>query len=391
MNNRLQFTLALFAGAIALLPCDCLAQGDDIFSPKVAWEAETTEADNSFGAILLDGDQIIAGDDRGVVRAFDCKTGEIRWLNEHGTRIYTDPIGDGSQIYFASESGVAALSRKDGVEQWLYPISGGAGYCALATKQNYVITGGNDGNIHAIAAENGVEIWTLNIVTDAPPDPPGWDGARARIGTMPARPAGLACDESSAYICIFDQCRIVAIDLKTGKKRWSFQTGGWVSSAPTVSGDSVFVGSQDGHLWRLDKSTGQEIWQFRTEGRADDPITVDSENVYFGSSDGRLYCANAEDGKELWRFETDKTEKGSRSIVASKPLILGELIVVCDYNAKLYWLDKTTGMARSRFEIFDKCEAGGTLYFDGESLFLRTHKTIPKTGKNAIVAVAPAR
>ncbi len=73
---------------------------------------------------------------------------------------------------------------------------------------------------------------------------------------------------------------------------WTFKTNGPVYSSPTYDNGSVFIGSDDGYLYRLDASTGAMVWKFQTGGIVRcKPAVVDSV-VYFGSDDGNLYAAS---------------------------------------------------------------------------------------------------
>jgi outer membrane protein assembly factor BamB len=44
--------------------------------------------------------------------------------------------------------------------------------------------------------------------------------------------------------------------------QWRFMTDGDVVSSPTVVGETVFVGSGDGHLYAVDRATGTRKWAF---------------------------------------------------------------------------------------------------------------------------------
>jgi len=71
---------------------------------------------------------------------------------------------------------------------------------------------------------------------------------------------------------------------------WSFKSEGAISSSsPVVSGDAVYFGSLDGHLYAANIMTGQEKWRLKTGGRIDSSPTVSGGAVYFGSDDGYLY------------------------------------------------------------------------------------------------------
>ena len=50
--------------------------------------------------------------------------------------------------------------------------------------------------------------------------------------------------------------------------KWSFQTGGAVGGSPAVSNGTVFVGSDDFHLYAIDGATGMLRWSMKTAGAA---------------------------------------------------------------------------------------------------------------------------
>ena len=77
-----------------------------------------------------------------------------------------------------------------------------------------------------------------------------------------ARPRTAASDGTAIFLPIFDQSRIAVIDLKAGRRRWSFQAKGWIYGEPTVTDDRVFFGSQDNHLYCLDKRRKTLFWTF---------------------------------------------------------------------------------------------------------------------------------
>ena len=78
-----------------------------------------------------------------------------------------------------------------------------------------------------------------------------------------------------------------------GSVKWLFNTGGAVNSSPAIGRDgSIYFGSDDGNLYKLD-SSGTEVWRFSTSGAIQgDPAIVNSnglDSVFFGSADGRVY------------------------------------------------------------------------------------------------------
>src|SRR5437016_7538174 len=89
--------------------------------------------------------------------------------------------------------------------------------------------------------------------------------------------------------------------------KWKFKTErvieAWFSS-PTVSGDTVYFGSDDSYLYALSKLTGELKWKFKTGDVVySSPAIVDGA-VYVGSHDGHLYSVEAQTGKQRWSFKT---------------------------------------------------------------------------------------
>jgi len=62
--------------------------------------------------------------------------------------------------------------------------------------------------------------------------------------------------------------KVYALDLASGRVRWSFFTGAPVRFAPEVAGERVFVASDDGWLYCLSAAEGRLLWSFRAAPRS---------------------------------------------------------------------------------------------------------------------------
>ena len=67
----------------------------------------------------------------------------------------------------------------------------------------------------------------------------------------------------TAYFGSSADNKVYALDTATGRVRWSAITGGPVRLAPTVAGDRVLVGSDDGCVYSLAAADGSLAWRFR--------------------------------------------------------------------------------------------------------------------------------
>jgi len=93
------------------------------------------------------------------------------------------------------------------------------------------------------------------------------------------------------------------------KLTWQTDLGGRLSSV-VVAGGKLFVASVDDHtLHALDAASGKRLWSYTTGGRIDSPPTIYEGRVLFGSADGWVYCLRASDGELAWRFRAAPADR----------------------------------------------------------------------------------
>ena len=91
--------------------------------------------------------------------------------------------------------------------------------------------------------------------------------------------------------------QIVALDPKTGARRWQFTAGGRVDTAPSICGQLAVFGAHDGYVYAVALTDGQLAWRFRAapfEGRIAVYGQIESPWPVAGSvltEDGMAYCA----------------------------------------------------------------------------------------------------
>ena len=73
-------------------------------------------------------------------------------------------------------------------------------------------------------------------------------------------------------------------------RKWSYRTGGYITSSPTVANGIVYVGSEDGSLYALDAASGHKQWSYQTGYYVASSPTVVNGVVYVGSDDHNLYA-----------------------------------------------------------------------------------------------------
>ncbi|MCX8157713.1 MAG: PQQ-binding-like beta-propeller repeat protein [Verrucomicrobiae bacterium] len=190
-----------------------------------------------------------------------------------------------------------------------FSVAGGRVYTQLVSEEQ----GGAVEQLVALDANTGKVLWRFDIGPgiydrggdDGAPDNRGGDGPRSTPTV------------SGNRVYVFSQDLVLScVDAATGKKVWSkdilkeFQGRniGWKSAmSPVVDGDFVFVagGGQGASMLAFNKNTGQLLWKTGNERITHaTPVVATIHGVrqiiYFMQSG--LVAVSVVDGRELWRF-----------------------------------------------------------------------------------------
>ena len=348
-----------------------------------------TRIPGSPGEPLLAGGVLYVGDVQGNFYAIRLTDGLILWHFAGQAQIFAAPARRGGTVYVTSSNGLTALSQEDGKALWNCKPVGNATESSPLIVKDRIIVADYNGKVSAVDFD-GLLIWQHDISEDAPRSPPGFDGERARITGTAARPRTAASDETSIYLPIFDQSRIAVIDLKAGRRRWSFQAKGWIYGEPTVTDDRVFFGSQDNHLYCLDKKRKTLQWTFPTKSRIESGVAYQNGSVFVGSCDGRFYRVNADSGKEVWSYQTPHAQ-GASTAIYSAPLCTEDAVYVGSFDGHLYCLKIDDGQLKWRIQPVEGSEVTSSPVTDGRRIVLTVRRSSEKQGQNAVVVVGEAQ
>ncbi len=98
----------------------------------------------------------------------------------------------------------------------------------------------------------------------------------------------------------------------------------------TADQQTVFFGSSaDDAAHAIEAATGKEAWVFFTGAPVRLPPTIDGDRVLFGSDDGSAYCCERSSGNEVWRVQAGKTSErivNDRKFISLWPVRTGVLV-----------------------------------------------------------------
>lgn len=212
----------------------------------------------------------------------------------------------------------------------------GAIFGAPAAADGIVSFTSMDGHAYGVDVQSAEQVWHLQ---------PG------EAATSPA------IAEGTVYIAGGDNV-LYALDSRTGRRRWMFDTGPWGGdSSPVVVDGVVYVGGgADGlsleptsHLYAFDARNGGVLWRFATAGQGvgSSPAVADGR-VYFVAPDETLVALDAASGTERWRFAVEPTVAAYEP--HASPAVADGVVYFVSGPGRVYALDARTGRLRWRSE-----------------------------------------
>lgn len=266
------------------------------------------------------------------------------------------PVIAYSRIYIVNNSGtVFALHQQSGKVLWKYrthrcsaaspAVGNHLVFVSLLNKPPCNASHGVDGKVIAFDAETGRIRWQRTI--------------------GPSESSPLFAD---GMVIVGDWLHdIYAFTAASGNLRWHFKAGGLVKGAISQSGNRVYFGAYDTHVYALDLHTGKQIWRASSQPRIGRTGTfyanaaVAYGRVYIGATDGKMYSFGATTGKLRW-------SNGTGDFIYSSAAVWRGNVLVGSYDGYFYSFDAATGDIRWRFHAGAKI-SGSASVIDGVVYF----------------------
>jgi outer membrane protein assembly factor BamB len=136
-----------------------------------------------------------------------------------------------------------------------------------------------------------------------------------------------------------------------GQLKWSFRTQGMIVSSPAIGPNgTIYIGSDDGHLYALDEETGAKKWSFPAKADVmSSPAIGTDGTVYFGSQDNNVYALDGTTGAKKWSFSTVNNVSSSPAIGMDGTVYVGCVGSLWDSDCSLYALDGANGSLKWSF------------------------------------------
>ncbi len=209
-------------------------------------------------------------------------------------------------------------------ELWRTPLEG-TSRSGVTIDRDRAFVGDDEGNVSAVELATGAVTWTGKAI--------------GRVESPPAVADGnvvvVARDDDGR------QAQVLALDLETGQRHWSFspQAGAIAISAVSAGNGMVVFGSADRLVRGLVSTDGAVRWDALTLTLFS-PVSapaLGSGAVSIADASGGIYHLDARDGSRDWEHQMNDL------IVRSSPVVVGSYVVVGLNDGRLTAFDATTG------------------------------------------------
>ncbi|MFN3987939.1 MAG: outer membrane protein assembly factor BamB [Rhodocyclaceae bacterium] len=237
----------------------------------------------------------------GEVVALDAQSGAERWRAPVGAEVLAAPVvGTAAVVVRASDSRLIGFAPADGNQRWVYQRSTPAlalrSVSGIALEETVAVVGYPGGKIAAINTENGGPLWELTVAI------PRGVTELERVADVVGTPV-LGRREVCA---VTFQGRIACFDLSNGSTVWARD----FSSSTGMDRDTRFVVVTDDRdaVHGLDAFSGASVWkQDAMPRRALTRPLIVGDYVVVGDLEGYVHVLDRERGSFAARARTDSS------------------------------------------------------------------------------------
>jgi outer membrane protein assembly factor BamB len=311
---------------------------------KAAWSHQLGAwSDAPEGRIqpVLADDMLIVADGLDWLRAFDARSGKLRWEQRMGIAISGGVTAAGELLLAGTRRGqVLAYELKDGRLRRQATVSSEI-LAPPAAADGVAIVRSGDDKLFALNISDGKQLWMFERA--AP--------------TLSLRGTGSAVIAGDQVFAGFANGKLVALNLKDGSLLWEVTIASPqgrselermvdVDAAPVVMGDTVYAAAYQGRLVALSRDSGRELWT--RDMSVYNNLAADERALYLSDDQGAVWAIDRSSGAALWKQEKLR----NRSL--SAPVLSGNYLVVADFQGYLHWLARDDGRLVGRYHADDR-------------------------------------
>ena len=130
-----------------------------------------------------------------------------------------------------------------------------------------------------------------------------------------------------------------------------------IDGEPIVLGGGIFVATYQGEVAAIEERSGRVAWRRALSSYS--RMAADPRGLYVSDAEGVVWGIELQSGAARWSQEALKHRR------LSNVVILGDLLVVGDFEGYLHWLDRSDGSLVARTRLGSDPITNGLQVVDG--------------------------
>lgn len=323
-------------GKLFVVDTDGMVSAFDAATGARAWNASLGVSGDGKptvfgGGASANGTMVFATNGYGDVAALQASDGSVVWKKHPAGPLRGSPtISNGNVYAMTQDNQIYALRAADGEPVWNEAgpsgVSGIFGVAAPAAAQGTVIAGYSTGELAAYRYENGRSVWADTLSRTA---------MSTSVSTLTDIDADPVIDRGRVF-ALGKGGRMASYELVTGQRIWEINIAG--IATPVVSGEWVFVMTDDAKLLCVQRSSGKIRWiaqlaQYRKEQKKKGPISWRGPVL----AGGRLIVSNTEG--EVWQVSPDQGAASMmfaiKESISLPPVVANNMLYIFDDSGRI--------------------------------------------------------
>ena len=268
------------------------------------------------------------------------------WSKVNGGRLWQTAIegdvtggvstGEGGVFLGTDKGNAIALDRQSGKMLWSTPL--GSEVLAVSPAKNGVVafrTG--DGGLHGISVKDGQRLWQQE----------------RKSPTLSLRGASTPLVVGGMVIAGFDNGVVTAFDMQSGKGLWeiplSVPRGSSdldrmtdVDGEMKALGEALFATSYNGRIAGINMREGSVAWAAPYSSYTG--VDADANGLYTSNDSGDVWKLEPLSGSPVWKMDDLQSRQ------PTTPTLLGQYLVIGDYQGYLHWINTSNGQIAARVQ-----------------------------------------
>ncbi|MEM7542645.1 MAG: outer membrane protein assembly factor BamB [Pseudomonadota bacterium] len=327
---------------VSTLPTELNEEFEDSIEVERLWSVSVGKGTGEFYLRLDPVAEygLVFGADRfGRLVALDQETGKRVWQVHDKKIVYTSGpgVGDGLVMIGTQDARVIAREAESGKVRWVARVSSEV-LAAPAASGGVAVVRTADGKLIGLDSSSGAEIWLYD----------------RSVPILTLRGTSKPAIHDERVIAGFDNGRVVALELRTGRSLWekrlAVPSGRSdlerivdVDAQPVIRGSAAYIAGFNGGVAALRIDDGSILWNREISSFND--LAVDARKVYVTDEVGAVWALDRFDGTSVWKQDDLLRRK------LTGPALYEGHAVVGDFEGYVHWLDLDGGKLVFRDQI----------------------------------------